>query len=176
MDGSARRFHRAMSATVVMKRLRGAIISSRGHLNRINDRKSRPGALQNSRLIHSSLSLVASRRAALLHPPWGMWRCEAKLRRVYEQRAGLGMLRKIAISLKPPVAKAATCVVVSFDLREGERERGREKKWSERTTRVRWDEAPVHFCRSNSWALPSAQRPQYRHESHTHAGQGKCAP
>jgi len=38
------------------------------------------------------------------------------------------MLRKIVISLKPPVAKAATCVVVSFDLREGERERGREKK------------------------------------------------
>lgn len=38
------------------------------------------------------------------------------------------MLRKIVISLKPPVAKAATCVVVSFDLREGEREREAEEK------------------------------------------------
>lgn len=37
------------------------------------------------------------------------------------------MLRKIVISLKPPVAKAATCVVVSFDLRERERERQRKK-------------------------------------------------
>jgi len=38
------------------------------------------------------------------------------------------MLRKIVISLKPPVAKAATCVVVSFDLREGERERKGERE------------------------------------------------
>jgi len=51
------------------------------------------------------------------------------------------MLRKIVISLKPPVAKAATCVVVSFDLREGEREKGREREREEkseaRTIRVR---------------------------------------
>lgn len=111
----------------------GAIISSCGHLNRKKDRKSCPDALQKSRLIHSSLSLIAPRRAARLHPPWGMWRCEAKLRRIYEQRGGLGMLRKIVISLKPPVAKAATCVVVSFDLREREKEREREeKKWRAR--------------------------------------------
>lgn len=49
------------------------------------------------------------------------------------------MLRKIVISLKPPVAKAATCVAVSFDLRERERERKRERgrKKVKRTIRVR---------------------------------------
>lgn len=46
------------------------------------------------------------------------------------------MLRKIVISLKPPVAKAATCVVVSFDLREREKERERGKKVKS-TIRVR---------------------------------------